>query len=193
MTGLRPRDAGPLGLGSPTSERCIVATNSTNGTFRFHRIRAGELLNYPDLERYRDRIVVVDISAATPSQVTLGRTQPRRRAEPVLRQPMPCRRLISDVAAHTSRRLSAPAPASGGTPLQTACGATGPEQRSQCAEREQLRGWSAVGPQQPTVAPHFGVARPRRGGSSLGGWRTVAHAVVRSRLDVARRRGIVAG
>ncbi|WP_091509066.1 hypothetical protein [Amycolatopsis sacchari] len=42
--------------------RCIVAANETNGTFRFHQIRAGESWHVPDLDSYQsERVLVVNI------------------------------------------------------------------------------------------------------------------------------------
>jgi hypothetical protein len=38
-----------------------VSANTTNGTFRFHRIRSGESWVDPDLDAYlSDKVVVVD-------------------------------------------------------------------------------------------------------------------------------------
>ena len=43
--------------------RCIVGANTSNATFRFHQIRAGETWNNPDLDKYRlDKIAVLDIT-----------------------------------------------------------------------------------------------------------------------------------
>ncbi|MDI6102307.1 hypothetical protein QLQ12_27180 [Actinoplanes sp. NEAU-A12] len=43
--------------------RCVVATNSTNGTFRFHRIRAGEDWVLADLNAYEsEKVVVADFA-----------------------------------------------------------------------------------------------------------------------------------
>jgi hypothetical protein len=40
----------------------VVATNRTNGTFRFHRIRAGEDWVLPDLNDYRlEKVAVVEV------------------------------------------------------------------------------------------------------------------------------------
>lgn len=48
-------------LEQPGPVRCIVATNETNATFRFHQIRPGEFWNYPDLDRYKlEMMVVID-------------------------------------------------------------------------------------------------------------------------------------
>ncbi|MFI6030843.1 hypothetical protein [Amycolatopsis magusensis] len=53
-------------LADPVPIRCIVSTNSTNGTFRFHRARTGESLLLPDLNSYtEDKIVTVDSGPAT--------------------------------------------------------------------------------------------------------------------------------
>ena len=53
------------GLESPSPVRCIVGVNETNGTFRFHQIRAGESWNGPDLDVYRlDKTIVLDINPA---------------------------------------------------------------------------------------------------------------------------------
>jgi hypothetical protein len=52
-------------LQPPASVRCIIGVNDTNGTFRFHQIRAGEYWNLPDLDGYRlEKAVVVDIEPA---------------------------------------------------------------------------------------------------------------------------------
>ncbi|MFD5090107.1 hypothetical protein ACFWMR_05870 [Amycolatopsis thailandensis] len=51
---------------APVPVRCIVATNSTNGTFRFHRARPGESWLQADLDSYRlDKSIVVDRGPAT--------------------------------------------------------------------------------------------------------------------------------
>lgn len=47
------------GLDRPVPVRCVVATNRTNGTFRFHRIRVGEDWVLADLNAYRSEKVVV--------------------------------------------------------------------------------------------------------------------------------------
>lgn len=48
-------------LPEPVPVRCIVATNSTNGTFRFHRARPGESWLAADLDTYRrDNLIAVD-------------------------------------------------------------------------------------------------------------------------------------
>ncbi|MFF2550588.1 hypothetical protein ACFVUS_06285 [Nocardia sp. NPDC058058] len=45
----------------PQSIRCVVSANDTNGTFRFHRIRAGESWHDADLDSYEsDHVVVLD-------------------------------------------------------------------------------------------------------------------------------------
>jgi hypothetical protein len=49
-------------LDLPVAVRCVVATNRTNGTFRFHRIRAGEDWVLPDLNDYRlEKVAVVEV------------------------------------------------------------------------------------------------------------------------------------
>ncbi|NJC66751.1 hypothetical protein HC028_19880 [Planosporangium flavigriseum] len=53
-------------LEQPSAVRCIIGVNDTNGTFRFHQIRNGESWHYPDLERYRDKMIVVDIKPSSP-------------------------------------------------------------------------------------------------------------------------------
>ncbi|EDX23604.1 hypothetical protein SSAG_03395 [Streptomyces sp. Mg1] len=41
--------------------RCIVSAHTTNGTFRFHRIRAGRQQHHPDLDRYTlEKVIVID-------------------------------------------------------------------------------------------------------------------------------------
>ena len=47
----------------PLAVRCVIATNRTNGTFRFHRIRAGEDWVRTDLNSYDDddMVVVVEL------------------------------------------------------------------------------------------------------------------------------------
>nr|WP_156095090.1 hypothetical protein [Nocardia lijiangensis] len=57
------REVGRLAgeLSTPIPLRCIVATNDTNGKFRFHRIRPGESWLLDDLDSYdRDYVVVID-------------------------------------------------------------------------------------------------------------------------------------
>jgi hypothetical protein len=50
-----------LAAAKKLSLRCVVSTNETNGTFRFHRIRPGEEWTRPNLDDYeQERIVVVD-------------------------------------------------------------------------------------------------------------------------------------
>jgi hypothetical protein len=50
------------GLENSVPVRCVVATNRTNGTFRFHRIRAGEDWVRSDLNEYQsEKVVVVDL------------------------------------------------------------------------------------------------------------------------------------
>ena len=54
------------GLEVPVPVRCVVATNRTNGTFRFHRIRTGEDWALPDLNAYQsEKVVVVDLQPAS--------------------------------------------------------------------------------------------------------------------------------
>jgi len=46
--------------------RCIVGANDTNATFRFHQIRQGEDWNLPDLDSYRqEMLIVLDIEPGT--------------------------------------------------------------------------------------------------------------------------------
>ncbi|MEV8443915.1 hypothetical protein AB0425_41630 [Actinosynnema sp. NPDC051121] len=48
-------------LAGPVPVRCIVGANSTNGTFRFHRVRPGESWLGPDLDAYSsEKLIVVD-------------------------------------------------------------------------------------------------------------------------------------
>lgn len=48
-------------LPDPVPVRCIVSANSTNGTFRFHRVRPGESWLGPDLDAYSpEKLIVVD-------------------------------------------------------------------------------------------------------------------------------------
>jgi hypothetical protein len=52
-------------LDPPTSVRCIISANETNGTFRFHQIRPGEHWNRPDLDLYRlEKMIVLDMEPA---------------------------------------------------------------------------------------------------------------------------------
>ncbi|MEU8922183.1 hypothetical protein AB0D10_14795 [Kitasatospora sp. NPDC048545] len=45
----------------PLQIRCIVSAGTTNGTFRFHRIRAGQQGHHPDLDRYTlEKMIVID-------------------------------------------------------------------------------------------------------------------------------------
>lgn len=45
----------------PLQIRCIVSANTTNGTFRFHRIRTGQQGHHPDLDRYTlEKMIVID-------------------------------------------------------------------------------------------------------------------------------------
>ena len=58
-------------LAAPTPVRCIVGVGSTNGTFRFHRIRAGQDWLRPDLDAYRqEKLVVVDVEPAKHDQAS---------------------------------------------------------------------------------------------------------------------------
>ncbi|MBO3738686.1 hypothetical protein [Actinoplanes flavus] len=51
----------------PVAVRCVVATNRTNGMFRFHRIRAGEDWMRPDLNDYQlEKVVVVEARPPSP-------------------------------------------------------------------------------------------------------------------------------
>ncbi|MFC6012423.1 hypothetical protein [Nocardia lasii] len=53
-------------LSTPIPLRCIIATNETNGTFRFHRIRPDESWLNDDLDRYEaDHLVVIDLLSAS--------------------------------------------------------------------------------------------------------------------------------
>ena len=53
-------------LDPPGPVRCIIATNKTNATFRFHQIRPGEHWNLPDLDQYRmDKVIEIDTQPAT--------------------------------------------------------------------------------------------------------------------------------
>jgi hypothetical protein len=48
-------------LPGPFAVRCLVSANTTNGTFRFHRVRHGESWVVDDLDAYlSDKLVVVD-------------------------------------------------------------------------------------------------------------------------------------
>lgn len=50
------------GLEPPVPIRCVVNANATNGTFRFHRIRAGEDWVRPDLDDYRsEKMAVIEV------------------------------------------------------------------------------------------------------------------------------------
>lgn len=50
-------------LDEPGPARCIIGTNDTNATFRFHQIREGERWNDPDLDSYKlDKMIVIDIA-----------------------------------------------------------------------------------------------------------------------------------
>jgi hypothetical protein len=52
-------------LQEPVPVRCIIGANSTNATFRFHRIRPGERWNAPDLDRFEnEKVIVIDIEPA---------------------------------------------------------------------------------------------------------------------------------
>ncbi len=45
----------------PLQIRCIVSASTTNGTFRFHRVRAGQHGHHPDLDGYTlEKLIVVD-------------------------------------------------------------------------------------------------------------------------------------
>lgn len=49
------------GLQPPVPIRCIVSANTSNATFRFHRIRAGQKANHPDLDGYTlEKMIVID-------------------------------------------------------------------------------------------------------------------------------------
>lgn len=48
-------------LENPVPVRCVVAANSTNGTFRFHRARRGEAWLNTDLDGYmQEKVIAVD-------------------------------------------------------------------------------------------------------------------------------------
>ncbi|MFE0461335.1 hypothetical protein ACFW1A_19020 [Kitasatospora sp. NPDC058965] len=50
-------------LEPPLPIRCIVSAGTTNGTFRFHRIRAGQHWHHPDLDAYTlEKMIVIDTS-----------------------------------------------------------------------------------------------------------------------------------
>jgi hypothetical protein len=51
------------GAHPPVPVRCVVVTNHTNGTFRFHRVRRGADWVLPDLNDYgeEDMVVVVEV------------------------------------------------------------------------------------------------------------------------------------
>ncbi|WIY05114.1 hypothetical protein QRX60_15195 [Amycolatopsis mongoliensis] len=58
------------GLDKPVAVRCIVGTNTTNGTFRFHRARPGESWLTADLDSYSHewpshKLIVVDNGPAS--------------------------------------------------------------------------------------------------------------------------------
>jgi hypothetical protein len=54
------------GLQAPMAVRCVVATNSANGTFRFHRVRTGQDWVLPDLNDYRlEKVVVVEVQPSS--------------------------------------------------------------------------------------------------------------------------------
>jgi hypothetical protein len=62
-------------LDEPVPVRCIIGTNTTNGTFRFHRARPGESWHTADLDAYsRDwpiqKLIVVDSGPCKRSQYT---------------------------------------------------------------------------------------------------------------------------
>ncbi|MFH8712685.1 hypothetical protein OHB11_33530 [Streptomyces zaomyceticus] len=45
----------------PLRIRCIVSASTTNGTFRFHRVRAGRQAHHPDLDGYTlEKMIVID-------------------------------------------------------------------------------------------------------------------------------------
>lgn len=45
----------------PLHIRCVVSASTTNVTFRFHRIRAGQQEHHPDLYRYTlEKMIVID-------------------------------------------------------------------------------------------------------------------------------------
>jgi len=45
----------------PLQIRCIVSAGTSNGTFRFHRIRVGQQEHHPDLDRYTlEKMIVID-------------------------------------------------------------------------------------------------------------------------------------
>jgi len=54
-------------LAEPVAVRCIVGANSTNGTFRFHRVRPGESWLAADLDAYaREKLIAVDSGPVGP-------------------------------------------------------------------------------------------------------------------------------
>ncbi|MFJ9456273.1 hypothetical protein ACIRST_14430 [Kitasatospora sp. NPDC101447] len=45
----------------PLQIRCIVSAGTTNGTFRFHRIRTGQRWHHPNLDGYTlEKMIVID-------------------------------------------------------------------------------------------------------------------------------------
>ncbi|WP_245617311.1 hypothetical protein [Amycolatopsis taiwanensis] len=57
-------------LDEPVPVRCIIGTNTTNGTFRFHRARPGEAWHTADLDAYShgwsvQKLIVVDSGPAS--------------------------------------------------------------------------------------------------------------------------------
>ncbi|WP_280465584.1 hypothetical protein [Nocardia brasiliensis] len=64
MLALRIARSGQA-LDDPVALRCIVGTNSTCGTFRFHRVRAGEQWHNSDLDwgAPEEKVIVVETTA----------------------------------------------------------------------------------------------------------------------------------
>ncbi|MCP2275634.1 hypothetical protein APR09_001186 [Nocardia amikacinitolerans] len=77
------REVGRLAgeLSTPIPLRCIIATNDTNGKFRFHRIRPGERWLLEDLDSYdRDSAVVIDFLPKTLDRFHTGHIAAAQRA-----------------------------------------------------------------------------------------------------------------
>ncbi|MFF2085913.1 hypothetical protein ACFVVM_19210 [Nocardia sp. NPDC058176] len=73
------REVGRLAgdLDTPIPLRCVIATNETNGTFRFHRIRPEESWLVDDLDSYDgDCVVAIDFPAIRPPQSPPAAAQP---------------------------------------------------------------------------------------------------------------------
>ncbi|MEJ8631921.1 hypothetical protein [Streptomyces sp. MS2.AVA.5] len=73
----------------PLQIRCVVSASTTNGTFRFHRIRAGQQEHHPNLDRYTlEKMIVIDTGSS--SSPLSGRPRGGKRVGGSVRGRAPC-------------------------------------------------------------------------------------------------------